>query len=154
MALDFMKILNAALLPTGGAVLIGLLGIGIGFVPLLGCISIFFIPLTFVVLAVAGFLAVKQQGQDLVGGTIAGTLAGTVHAIIIGILRALLGFLGVAAFAGSSLTGSQSGMGSYGTLFAGLGALAVIAELVIGILFWLVLGIVAGLLGAIIAGLK
>lgn len=135
--------MKAATIPAVLLIALGIVGVGIGFIPFLGCIT--GIPMLlagWAILGWAGFKAVKEENLDIVGGALAGLIAGLASSLVVGVINFVLGMLGIAAVAA---------MGSSDITGAALGGGLAIVGLVIGIVVGAVIGLVFGAIGALVA---
>lgn len=149
MALDIKKCFDASLMPAAVLIVVSLVATLLGqFVPALACILGFPILLIqIVVLAWAGYAAVKERRMDLVGGAVTGALAGAIATLVSGIINILLGLIGIGV--------AVSNVGAVGAGIGGavLGVAAIIG-LVIGMVIGAIMGAILGAIGAFIAGMK
>lgn len=143
--MDFGKCMNAALLPTVAAVVLGIIGTVIGNIPvvnfLICCLGIPMMIVNALLLVWAGFNAGKG-GQEIVGGAVTGVIAGGASSLIVGIVGAILGaVLNVLLVAlGGDIVGAV-----ISSLVGG------IVSIILGFGFWVVIGAVCGAIGAFAA---
>jgi hypothetical protein len=148
LALDIGKALKVATIPIVILIAIEVFSKVIGAIPLLNlllCVTgIPLLVVSWIVMAWAGFKAVKEAQMDLLGGAVAGGLAGFISSVVggvIGIVLQLLG-VGVGVATGGDLGGAALGMG-FGVVFV-----------VVGIAIGTISGLVLGAIGAVVAGMK
>jgi hypothetical protein len=149
LALDIGKALKVAMIPIVILVAIELFSKIVGAIPfanMLMCVlGLPLLLVSWVVLAWAGFKAVKEAQMDLVGGAIAGGLAGLISSVIGGIVGLVLSMLGIGA--GVALGSNDVGGAAIGV---GLNIVGVVIGIVLGTVF----GLVFGAVGAFVAGMK
>lgn len=154
--MDFKKIINAALIPTGALVAIwilySILDLALTFflqsmlfvAGLVGLVSyLLLLLLTAVILGYAGYSGVKKQKLDLLGAAFAGAVAGFVSSIINGVINSIKALLFPALSPGVT-----------GEIALATGAFTFLLSLVlvaIGVVFWTVVGFVLGAAGGFIA---
>ncbi len=132
--IDWNKSFNAALLPLKIFVGLGVVSTILGYlVPSIwGLLGILVLIVNAVLVAWAGYLAVKEQKLDMTGGAVSGVIVGVAGAVVNGLVGAIIG-----------------------TIFQGILALA---GAIIGIFFWVVIGVlggaVLGAIGAYVAAMK
>jgi len=151
MALDINKCVKAATIPIIALVVLGVIGQFTGMVPLFGIIvgMVLFLA-SLMVLAWAGFMAVKQHGTDLVGGAVTGAVAGVVSGVINGVIGIVLFFLGIGATAAA-----MTSMGAAGVAIAGTAMIVgLVIGLITGTIFSAIVGAVFGAVGAFVAQKK
>ncbi len=141
--IDVGKSLKAATVPLAIFVAIGVFASAIGyFVSTLWFIGLLVPPVNAVLVAWAGYKAVKEQGLGILGGAISGLIVGTVGAVVNGIAGTALAFISYSLYeVGAAFTVAAILMGAF-----------------VGIAFWVVIGIVGGpilgAVGAYVAGMK
>jgi hypothetical protein len=149
LAFDIGKALKVATIPIVILVAIELFSKIIMAIPLLNMLMcVVGVPLfiaSLVVLAWAGFKAVKEAQMDIIGGALAGGIAGFVSSLIGGIVGLVLSMLGIGA--GVALGNNDVGGAA---IDAGMNVVGVI----IGIGIGTVMGLIFGAVGAFVAGMK
>ncbi|MEK6982165.1 MAG: hypothetical protein AABX38_04505 [Candidatus Micrarchaeota archaeon] len=157
---DIGKSINASLLPTTVYVILGIVVELLEKIPfligaVLGCLLI--VPKIIIgplILAWAGYKAVKEKGSDLVGAALAGAFSGATGLTIVAIaafIMQILGIIPAAIAAGAPETAGEGMMTFTSGIFGGVvGVFAIGFYLVTGIL----LGAIMGAIGGIIAGQK
>ncbi|MDD5340050.1 MAG: hypothetical protein PHV13_02265 [Candidatus ainarchaeum sp.] len=142
MALDIKKCFDASLMPAAVVIAIGILATLVGrFVPTLACVLGLPVMLAgLIVLAWAGYRAVKEMRMDIIGAAVTGLLAGLIAALVGGIISLLLMIV----------------LGAAGTGAAGVALFDVVAilGLVIGTVVGAVEGAVCGAVGGFVANMK
>lgn len=148
LAIDINKSLKVAMVPTLVLIAMGVFSSVVGLIPVLNFIvCVLGLPLIIVgwlVLAWAGFKAVKEAKMDLLGGAVTGALAGAISSFINALISFLLDMLGigVAAAAGGGMLGEVAGSISFGAGVAGLFIAPVVGAII---------GLVCGAIGAFAA---
>ena len=153
MKLDFGKMLKVATIPIVILIVVSLIKTFIGFVatifPPVGFALCALIPLTtlisIVVLAWAGFKAVKEAQMDIIGGALTGGLTSFVAGVVGGMIGLVINMAGI----GVGLAGSNS-IGS-AAIGVGMNAVGGVFNLIISVVTWTVFGLVLGAVGAFVA---
>ena len=152
--MDFKKVIGTAMIPTVALVVLGIIGVVLGFVlrsggTIVGLISlaitIGIFGISCLILLYGGYSATKRSKLDLVGALLVGATAGFVSSIINGIINLIMMIVNLSSVASQMPSQNVSSE----TIWAAGGIIGILG-LVIGIVLWLFIGAVLGVIGGFI----